>query len=169
MPGLTDILFNGNCQKQFIERGAHALYEIRSHGTPGKLFGMDPPPAESKKKNVSINASTLLQSLGERQKTSNVADGEKIAGYFQNVAAVEQSRVVLTFAALSMFVLFPLSVIETMAETEPFLAPFFFGNSTINDISTRFEIYITGAENVPAKLPTEIVVAELILFHRLCR
>ena len=164
MPSLREVLFSEAAQRAIVAKGAESLHALKEHARPGKLYGDEQSSEAASNGNVSINASALLRTLN----LSDVSDtGDRVAGYFQQVASVEQSGVVLAYAALIVLALFPGACREVMASTPSNLYPFLFGSSRVKSISERFELYITGGDGTPAKLPLEMVVAEYILFHRL--
>ena len=165
MPSLHNVLFCAHTQRKMIEKGAYTLNILKSHAIPGSLCGSDNREILPHPGNVSINASTLLRSLTCKEETES---GDRVAGYYQQLARVEQSNVVLTFAALSMLALFPSACREIAAETPANLVPYLVGAPGLPDISARFERYITGGDGAAAKLPLEMVVAELLLYHRMC-
>lgn len=164
MPNLHEVLFSKEAQRHIIAKGAASLHCLKEHSHPGKLYGDEPSAAPPSNRNVSINASALLRTLN----LSNPSDsGDRVAGYFQQLANVEASNVVLAYAALAMLALFPAACREVMASTPSNLYPYLFGGHNIKSISERFELYITGGDSTPAKLPLEMVAAEYILYHRL--
>lgn len=163
MPSLTDLIFNVEAQRAFVGRCADALHRLRPCAVPGKLYGAESAKSDAKVREGSVTAATLLKTL-----TAPAAqNGDQIAGYFQHLAAVEQSRPVLLLAVFGTLVLFPRAAAEVQAETPSNFGPFFAGNGAIANITTRFEQYLTGADGTDAKLPIEIVAAELVLYHRL--
>ena len=164
MPNLREVLFSREAQREIIAKGAEALHTLNEHSHPGKLYGQEDPAEDAANGNVSINASALLRTLN----SSHTCDtGDRVAGYFQQLANVEESSVVLAYAALAILALFPTACEEVMASTPSNLYPYLFGNHKTKSISERFELYITGGDGTPAKLPLEMVAAEYILFHRL--
>lgn len=165
MPSLHDVLFCAHTQRGIIEKGAFTLNILKTHAVPGSLCGSDNSETLPSPGNVSINASTLLRTLTCKQES---VGGDRVAGYYQQLARVEQSSVVLTFAVLSMLALFPGACREIAAGTPANLVPFLVGAPGLPDISARFERYITGGDGAAAKLPSEMVVAELLLYHRMC-
>ena len=164
MPSLRDVLFSTATQRDFIAKGAASLHSLKVHSHPGKLYGDEAVSVASCNRNVSINASALLRTL---RSSDSCDSGDRVAGYFQQVASLEESSVVLAYATLAMLALFPAACQEVMASTPSNFYPYLFGGGKIRSISERFELYITGSDYTPAKLPLEMVVAEYILYHRL--
>lgn len=162
MPTLKDLLCRPECQRPFILKGAAALNEMKAVPITPALYGKV-AAAEEKATTAALKPCDVVR-------TSVLPPHppwDRIAGYFQQIALTESSSAVLTFAVLSLLLLFPAAVAEVQSETPVNYAPFFTGSRSILDMTSRFERHLTGTQSRPAKLPIEILVCELQLYRRL--
>lgn len=159
---LHDVFTNEHAQRALIARGAEALHAIGGHVAGGHLFGQHGAAKPQAATPSPVTGARLLQSP-----VAAVVQCGQIAGYYQQLAAVERSKPVLLFAALSMLVLLPLAAADVCAATQSDLAPFFHGGAGHASLRRRFELYMTGTADRSALLPLQMVVAEQQLFRRL--
>ena len=162
MPTLRELLCKSETQRAFIERGAAALSQFENVQITPALIG-DIAVVPPKTFNSALKPADVVK---EELPKPEAAWG-RVAGFFQQLATFETSPAVLTFAVLCILLVFPQAATEVREVTPANYAPFFEGNSQIPDITTRFEIYLTGTLTSPAKLPVQILAAELQLFRRL--
>ncbi len=162
MPSLRALLCNPDEQIIFLERGAAALYALTNAPMSPTLIGT----RENKIKPPGETALKPCQLL-EAPFPEVPAEWPRIAGYFHLTADHGCVPMVRLFAVLAILLLFPLAQKEVSLGSPANFAPFFFGGPMCVDITTRFERHLTGCGTTPAKLPAEIVIAELQLFRRL--
>jgi len=146
----------------FIRRGADALMAMSTATITPALIG-------------ELKATTLPARPGATKPATLLAvtapkEGppwSRLAGYFQAVAGSNDSPLVITLAVLAILLLFPRAQAETSAACPANYREYFEGGDVCSDLTTRFEAYLTGSTHTQAKLPAEIVIAEIQLFRRL--
>lgn len=162
MPTLRELLCKSEIQRAFLLKGAAALHHLDGTAITPALVG-DVRTFPTRTLNAALKPADVVR---EELPAAEAAWG-RVAGYFQVLAHTETSPAVLTFAVLALLVLFPAFVAEVRSCTPVNYAAFFDGNAVFADLTTRFETHLTGTQARPAKLPVEILVAELQLFRRL--
>lgn len=159
---LRDLLCQSDLQRNFILRGAAALHALDGTPITPALVGSVVKPSR-KTTTTALKPSDVVK---EELPPAEAAWG-RVAGYYQQLAYTETSPAVLTFAVLSILLLFPAAADEVRAHTPINYSPFFDGNDVFDDLTSRFERHLTGTQSQPSKLPVEMLVAELQLFRRL--
>ena len=160
MWSLNNALCNEGVQRDIIAHSAAAINECQKKPASPSLLGTRPKEASPCSRNLST-----AELFSEQEQLEPRTP--RVAGYFQNVAQLERSPLILTWMVLASMCLFPPCLKIISENTQACHAPFFLGNEIFPPFRTRIINYLAGSATVNAKTPVQIVLAEWQLYSRL--